>query len=308
MLKRAETPGSPAFLFDEVRRWPDGLLASLVEVGMLCELQPTDTVACEGCAGNHLLNVDVCHYPGRTVGMAKCPECGRVEVPLDRLRLWAFDLAGAARALACAIGASGEAAEDVPGRLIDVGRVVAAGTWRDLFLARGLAWDDVATALSDARRLKASGAPLVLALAELPRPPVWADCKPALALLSDAASFDNGLRVDLDAVLGRPTKPHPDAVGSEWLTVTEAANRLVEEDVVDGLKLARAKVDVSNAATRGHLASNGKKGKDRRIDLGSLAKWILELRWKNTEEYNKTHGAKRRSRRKQTSRGGAGAV
>jgi len=46
---------------------------------------------------------------------------------------------------------------------------------------------------------------------------------------------ENGLVVDLSLVIGRPTKPHPDAMESEWLTVTEAAKRMVAEEVIDDL-------------------------------------------------------------------------
>ena len=82
----------------------------------------------------------------------------------------------------------------------------------------------------------------------------------------------------------RPTKPHADAVASEWLTVTQAAERLVAEDVIDDLDLSRAKSLISTAATRGQLASNGEKRKHRRIDSRSLAAWMLEQRHKNLAE------------------------
>ena len=51
---------------------------------------------------------------------------------------------------------------------------------------------------------------------------------------------------------------------SEWLTVTEAAR----EQGVD-------KARISKAANSGVLRTNGKKGRDRRIDPASLVRWNL---------------------------------
>ena len=52
----------------------------------------------------------------------------------------------------------------------------------------------------------------------------------------------------------RPTKLHTDAMASELLTVTQAAERLVAEDVIDDLDLRRAKSRVSTAATHEPVA------------------------------------------------------
>ena len=67
---------------------PVGLLNALTKSSLLEELSPIDLVACDGCPDAHMLDVDLCEYPTGTTGMAKCPACGRVEVPLDRLRQW----------------------------------------------------------------------------------------------------------------------------------------------------------------------------------------------------------------------------
>ena len=79
----------------------------------------------------------------------------------------------------------------------------------------------------------------------------------------------------------RDDNPAPANGDSGWLTVTQAAKRLMDEDVIDGLDLSRAKTRVSSAATRGHLVTNCKSSTRRRIDSGSLANWILDLRRKS---------------------------
>ena len=297
LLRRAEFEAAAPISAQEARRWGLGAVDHFVALGLLRKTTPAKTIRYDGCEhGCHMTPEIVTHaVTGEQFGVHGCSyDCGLVRIPLDDLRQWEFDLIGAAKAVARAIDAGSQVAEDIPGRLVEVGRVVAGDLWRDVFLARGLAWSDASSAFADARRLKASAAPLVLGLELLPGAPVWTDCKPALALLIDIASLEDGsLKVDLTGVVERPTKPHADAVASEWLTVTQAAERLVAEDVLDDLDLARAKALVSTAASRGHLVTNSEQGRGRRIESGSLAAWMLEQRRKNLKEENDTPKPKR---------------
>jgi len=300
LLSRAELQHAAPVTVQEARRWGPGAVERFVALGLLHPTTPATTIRYEGCDHGCYMKPQIITnaVTGEQSGVHGCAyDCGVVRIPLNELRLWAFDLPGTAKAVARAVDAGGKVIEDVPGRLVEVGRVVAGETWRDLFLARGLAWDEATKELADARRLKASAAPLVLALATLPVRPVWPDCKPAIGLLADVASFDRrGLTVDLDGVLRRPTNPHGDAVAAEWISVSEAARRLVAEDVVDGLDLNHAKARVSTAASRGHLHDNGMKGPGRRIESGSLAKWMLRLRKENLAE--DVDAPRRKSRRR----------
>jgi len=299
VLGRFELEHAGPVTAQEARRWGIRLVERLSALGILRETTPAASIRNEGCEHGCDMEPEVVTHAatGERFGVHRClrEECGVVRIPLDELRRWEFDLLGLGAAVAGAIDAGGQIVEDVPGRLVEVGRLVAGDAWRDVFLARGLAWSDASSELADARRLKASGAPSVLVLGQLPAGPVWADCKPSLALLADIVSLEDGcLKVDLTGVIERPTKPHADAVGSEWLTVTEAAERLVAEDVLDDLDLARAKTLVSTAATRGRLDSNSEKGRDRRIDSRSLAAWMLEQRRKNLAEDIDVPSPKRR--------------
>lgn len=299
LLRRAEIQDAAPISAREVWRWGPGAVDRFVDLGLLRKTTPARYIRYDGCDHGCSIEPEIVTDPatGDRFGVHRCmqDECGLVRVPLDELLRWEFDLFGTARAVAKAVDAGGQVVEDVSSRLVEVGRVDDGQVWRDLFLARGLAWDDAATVLAGARRLKASGAPLVLGLAMLPEQRVWADCKPAIALLSDIASLDGRLTVDLDAALERPTDPHPDSVESEWLTVTEAADRLLEADVLDGYNMAKAKTRISTAATRGELVSNGEKGTDRRLESGSLARWMLQLRRQElAEDYNEPRRRRRR--------------
>jgi len=284
LLLRADLRNAGPVTAQETEYWPAGAVERFVGLGLLRPTTPAETIRYDGCDHGCEIEPEIITHAvtGERFGVHRCmkDECGLVRIPLAELRRWEFDLLGAAKAVARAIDAGGRVAEDVPGRLVEMGRIVAGDTWRDVFLARGLAWSDAAEALADARRLKASAAPLMLALAKLPGEPVWPDCKPALALLADIASLDDcGLKVDLADIIERPTNPHSDAIGSKWITVTEAAQMLVSD--VSGINLEQAKARVSKAANAGKFTTNGKQRQARRIDRASFSAWRLVQREKD---------------------------
>jgi hypothetical protein len=76
------------------------------------------------------------------------------------------------------------------------------------------------------------------------------------------------LRIDLHRADPSQTQP-------EWLTVTEAAKRHLDD--VDGMTLARAKVKISRACEAGLIIARG-RGRDRRVDPVSLDSWRLTER------------------------------
>lgn len=289
ILGRFEQQRAGPITAQEARRLGMDLVQRLSGLGMLREVTPATSVRNEECA--HACDMEpeiVTHAKtGERFGIYRCmrEECGLVRIPLEDLRRWDLDLYGVAAALARAVSAGGQIAVDVQNRMVEVGRVVVGDTWRDLFVARGLAWDDAVTGLADARRLKASGAPLVLALGDLPKDEVWPNCHPAVALLVDLVSLeDEGLVVDLSAAIERPTEPHGSAVESKWITVTEAGQMLLAD--VSGITLDQAKARVSKAATSGKFTTNGKERQARRIDRDSFSRWRLEQREKDLAAYN----------------------
>lgn len=73
-----------------------------------------------------------------------------------------------------------------------------------------------------------------------------------------------------------------DVPAAEWLTVTEAAEKLMDEDV-DGLTLDSAKKRVTRACDRGTVTATG-EGHRRRIDPISLNAWRLDQRNQNLKD------------------------
>ena len=290
LLGRTDLEHAGPITAQEARRWPAGALDRFVALKLLCKTTASNSIRYDGCDHDCEIELEIVTHAvtGEQFGVHACAygECGLVRIPLDDFRQWKFDMLATAKTVAEAIDASGKVVEDVPDRLVAMGSVVIADVRRDVFLARGMDWDDAEVVMADARHLKASAAPLVLVLANLPEHPIWPDCKPALAVLEEMVSFDeNGLVVDLSLVIGRPTKPHPDAMESEWLTVTAAAELLVSEDVIDDLDFKRAKARISRAATSGRFMTNGEQGAARRVESGSFSKWVLEQRSKNLEKF-----------------------
>jgi hypothetical protein len=70
--------------------------------------------------------------------------------------------------------------------------------------------------------------------------------------------------------------------GTGWLTVTDAARRLM--DVVSDLDLKKARARISVAAGRDEFQTNGKERTDRRIDRDSFSTWLLKQRERDLAE------------------------
>ena len=65
----------------------------------------------------------------------------------------------------------------------------------------------------------------------------------------------------------------------QWLTVTQAAEMLLE--VVSNIDLPRARARVSRGAQRGKFKTNNCRGKARRVERPSYSIWLLEQREKD---------------------------
>ena len=65
----------------------------------------------------------------------------------------------------------------------------------------------------------------------------------------------------------------------QWLTVTQAAEMLLE--VVSGIDLPRARARVSRGAQLGKFKTNDRRGKARRVERASYSIWLLEQREKD---------------------------
>ncbi len=276
ILRSAERPGGlPTFTADDTRPWSSGARDALIDQGILLEIGHTDFVYCDGCIDQHPLEVEIREYPTGMLGVAMCPECGRVNIPLERLRQWQLAPIGLAQSVMAAIGSSGPLDEITTNRIWSLGTIPSDDTPRDIFIARGLDWPDAREIVRQAEPLRRSPAPLVLSYATLPNPGIWSGFRPATDVLASICSLDDGVfTANLSDSLNRTTLPHSDAGEGSWITVTQAAKKLMK--VVDDLDLKRARARVSGAANNGKFKTNDEKGTAREIHLDSFSTWLFE--------------------------------
>jgi hypothetical protein len=225
--------------------------------------------------------------PDRLICVHRCMNgCGRVILEPHDFEQWRFSLPGLAETVRSAIGASGQVVEDVPGRIVLVGTASIAGQVGEVFLGYGLARSDAAGVVASAARFMAAEHPAVLSVGVKPGN-IWSvGPRPMTAVLAEHAVLGpKGLVLDLAKVF--PATGLVEVKPEDWITVTAAARLLLE--VVSGIDLGKAKARVSKAAGEGHIRTNGKEGRDRRIDRGSFSQWQREQQKKDLDAWEKAH-------------------
>ncbi|MEZ6233391.1 MAG: hypothetical protein R3B68_04305 [Phycisphaerales bacterium] len=289
LLVRAEHLRDGIFTPQDARALSRERLVEFEALGILAPGGHADEITYDGC--DHECAVPNSGFekhpddPDRLICVHRCFNgCGRVIFQPQDFEQWVFNLVGLAAAVRDAIGASGTIVEDVPGRIVLVGTASVAGHVGEVFLGYGLARPDAATIAASATRLAASEHPAVLSVGTKPGD-IWSLGKrPKTAVLAEHAHLSTrGILLDLATVFPAPgmVEVKPDA----WITPTEAARLLMKD--VSGLKDGAAKVRVTRAADAELFRTNGKSGRDRRIDRDSFSSWRLEQREKDLDEYDR---------------------
>jgi hypothetical protein len=266
--------------------WPAGALEFFLELGILKEIEPSDSVFLWECEEPEWIEPMWLPHKekGRLIGFYSCGHdwCGHVhEVEAERRRRWATSFERIASAVVRAID-SADDVDVVPGRIRKIGSLHRDGVYRELFLVRGVAWPDADEILAQAQRLRSSPAPAILTLDKLPARQAWDGLKPAVLSLAEVAFIRAGkMSLDLSPLFLQTTVPHADASAPEWLTVTEAARLLIKD--LPGLALEQARARVSVSASRGSFRTNGQLREKRRIDRDSFATWRLAQRDKDLD-------------------------
>lgn len=124
---RSLVPQDRVVTADEAAAWPEGTLASLLDDGVLEQIQPAASVECDACFEAHSELVQFVEEPPGSTPRAyiACPETGRVAVDPERLRRWeivAGELDQAALKVAQPTGEPGQAfrySEDYTSLVID---------------------------------------------------------------------------------------------------------------------------------------------------------------------------------------------
>ena len=322
VLSRAERPDTSIFTAQEVARWPRGSHERLVELGLLREIQPADEVLCDECDRGCYVRPDLVRHPqtGEMVAVFFCLEPehgGRIQRSADVLRQWEFSFDGLLNLLAEGLdlpltcrselplsgraairprcgrrhvkGLLGRPETLVPGRLAFVGALPTGGGPLEVFVVRGLRWDDGDSLIDRAPRLKASPGAAVLTLRDVPEPRFWRGLRPAATLaICDHISWDERRYCpNVDSLEELLRSLRPSVPEEQWLTVTGCARLLMRD--LPHLTLKRAQARVSKAANTGHFATNGRCGQDRRIERSSFDAWRLAQRDRDLDEEDRTH-------------------
>lgn len=190
---------------DEVKGRRDGELDRLTVAGVVRAIENVRCVPCDACAEHHLEEVTYVQSPSGSPVRAyiHCPENGRIAVPLERLKQWAVDFEGMAKAIASGLDLAGKVDDVSPGRLWSLGKTTIGGRSRDVFLARGTTWIDAPGVFGACERLNASKGALVLVPGDLPPQDAWTGESPVVVPLKLIARLeDERLAFDRDHLEG----------------------------------------------------------------------------------------------------------
>jgi len=223
----------PRFSGDEASKWDSSVAAGLIRAGLLRLADNATTVVCDACEDGHVEEVVYIRSPRGTSSRAyiHCPQNGRVEVPLQRLKQWVINFEGLAAAIATGLDLAGAVEEIVAGHTWFLGKATIAGRVREFFLARGLTWIDAEKTLGESARLNAASAAVVFVPGKVPADKVWRGARPAAVPLGVIARL-KGARLSIDRVhleglllVGKrktkitPTVSFPTPAGTIWKDV-----------------------------------------------------------------------------------------
>lgn len=291
LLARVEHLRDGVLSPQDARAWPREWLASLEALGIVEAAGFADEIVLDGCDHECFApNLGFEKHPDdpdRLICVHRCMNgCGRVILEPRDFEQWRFSLLGLAEAVQCAIGASGKVVEDAPGRIVLIGTASVAGQVGEVFLGFGLARPDAAAVAASATRLVASDGPALLSVGVKPGD-IWSVGKrPMTAVLAEHARLGTeGLDLDLARVF--PASGLVEVKPDAWITVTAAAKLLLAD--VSGIDLNKAKARVSKAAGEERFRTNGKDGRNRRIDRDSFSTWRLEQRERDNDAWERAH-------------------
>lgn len=188
-------------IFDhaEIATWPAGALDTLCQLHLLRAAATGLHAPCPNCEHGHIEPVTVRPGPGDAKRyFIWCPEAMRVEVTPEMCNGWEADVDGVARAVAGAMGLTGNPKPVVPGRLWSLGRAPWKSATREVVLALRLGDADVSVVTP---HIGVGGRAVVFVPQHPPDDRVWPGRVPAVVALSRVATLgEEGLVLDVAAI------------------------------------------------------------------------------------------------------------
>ena len=103
LLLLADAPSASKLTADDLNQWPGSLRRAVETSAILREEAPATWINCDQCPDGGTAEVYTIKRGDRNHAYINCPVCGRVPVPLERLRQYSVDLDGVARWLGVAL-------------------------------------------------------------------------------------------------------------------------------------------------------------------------------------------------------------
>lgn len=293
LLTRLDGADEPVLTFEEVRRWPTGVLERFIAAGIVRKGPLARSTIYYDCPNHCDIAYDPTPHPrtGQAVSLHRCQhgECGGlVVIDADYFQLWeiVFDVIGQSLGRLLQLGGQFELL--VPNRVCLLGTVFTGGGPLDVFWARALGRSDAITIFTNVPRFAAANAPVVIVPKAIPPPGLWQNMRPTILPLAEHVSWNTEAGcIDvspLQSVIGSIRPPVPQ---EQWLTVSQCAELLANDlPYLDERKTAAR---VSRAAGAGKFVTNGKKGASRRIDRVSFDAWRLQQRDRDLDDDEESH-------------------
>ena len=170
----------------------------------------------------------------------------------------------------------------VPDRLVLIGSLDYHGATHELLISRGTTWPDARATIASSDRLRRSALPMVLSIGRAPPAELWLGMRPAVGQLEAVLRWMSaGASLQLGALASQEVGAHAESGPGQWLTVTQADERLLE--VRSGIDLPKSRARVSRAASDSKFRTNGLVGAMRRLHEPTFAIWLLNERASDLE-------------------------
>jgi len=212
-----------------VAGWPAGVHERLLSLGILVRGEDAQRVLCPECQ-EHCEEIIACVTPGAAVAFyIPCPHVLRARVPPETRWQWQVNFDTLVAILALTLGLTGRPRELMPHRLWCLGRSEWRGTRRDVLLARGLSWDDVAGVR---RAIVRTHRPIVFVPRDKPGRDCWSGrLPPVLALAQVATLNEEGLDVDRREIVAAIEEAEAGATDQIAVISEEHLKRMIRQQV-----------------------------------------------------------------------------
>jgi hypothetical protein len=278
LLHRVDFPDAEILTHDDLHHWGDEAAEAFVSSGIVVPAGLATEIPCPECRDGTLIRVERLTSGERCLGV--CWGGGdphQVSPGAERVRLWKFSLDGLASLIADRSQVRGRVEVVVPDRLVLVGSIDYRGAAHELLISRGATWPDARATMASSDRLRRSALPMVLSIGRMPPTELWLGMRPAVGQLDAVLRWTiAGATLQLAATASQEVVAHAESGPGQWLTVTHAAERLL--DVRSGIDLPKARARVSRAAGDAKFRTNGLAGVARRIHEPSFSIWLLRER------------------------------